>query len=55
LSVLEQSEHEVAKVYSKEQHLAALAATVLPHNGRRWLRLGLPTLLVCSFIEVVSS
>ena len=51
----EQIEHEVAKVYSKEQRLAALTATVLPHDCRRWLRLSLLTLLVCLFIEAVSS
>jgi hypothetical protein len=55
LSVIEQVEHEVAKVYSKEQRLSALTATVLPHDCRRWLRLGLLTLLVYLFIEAVSS
>jgi len=55
LSVLAQTENEVAKVYSKEQRLAALAATVLPHDCRRWLRLGLLALLVCLFNEAASS
>lgn len=55
MSALEEPKHEVAKVCSKEQRLATLAATVLPHDCRRWLRLGLLTLLGCLLIEAVSS
>lgn len=54
LSVLEKTAHEVAKVRSKEQSLAAPAAIVLPHDFWRSLRLGLLTLLVCLFIGAVS-
>jgi len=54
-SVCEQAEQEEAKVYSKEQSLAAFSTAVLPHDCRRWLWLDLLTLLVCLLIEAVSS